>query len=63
MIAEAVVVAMVDDMDSKMNTLFHFLRNEVEAVSENEKWTHFHPGFERYFFLDFFRKKTKEIEK
>ena len=57
MLPEAIIVAMVDDMDSKMNTLFHFLKGEVENVPATEKWSHFHPGFERYFFLDYFRKK------
>lgn len=57
MIPEAIVVSMVDDMDSKMNTLFHFLKAEVQNVPPAEKWSHYHPGFERYFFLDFFRKQ------
>jgi 3'-5' exoribonuclease len=57
MIAEAVVVAMIDDLDSKMNTLYHFLKTEVQNVPESEAWTHYHPGFERYFYLDFFRKR------
>lgn len=60
MIPEAIVVAMVDDMDSKMNTMFHFLKGEVESVLATEKWSHYHPGFERYFFLDYFRKQIKE---
>lgn len=60
MLPEAVVVAMVDDMDSKMNTMFHFLKTESESVPADEKWTHFHSGFERYFFLDIFRKQIKE---
>lgn len=57
MIPEAMVVAMIDDLDSKMNTLFHFMKNEVQNVPKEEQWTHYHPGFERYFFLDFFRKR------
>jgi 3'-5' exoribonuclease len=56
-IAEALVVAMIDDLDSRMNTLFHFLKAEVEGVPSEEKWSHYHPGFERNFYLDFFRKK------
>lgn len=59
MIPEAVVVAMIDDLDSKMNTLFHFLKNEVESSQPSEKWSHYHPGFERYFFMDYFRKQVK----
>jgi 3'-5' exoribonuclease len=59
MLPEAVVVAMIDDLDSKMNTLFHFLRNEIENVPAEEKWSHYHPGFERYFFLEYFRRQIK----
>jgi 3'-5' exoribonuclease len=55
MLPEAIVVAMIDDLDSRMNTLFHFLKNEVQNVPATEKWSHYHPGFERYFYLDFFR--------
>lgn len=58
MLAEAIVVAMIDDLDSRMNTLYHFLKAESENVGADEKWTHYHPGFERYFYLDFFRKKS-----
>ncbi len=58
MLPEAVVVAMIDDLDSKMNTIFGFLKNEVQNVPADEKWSHYHPGFERYFFLDFFRRKN-----
>lgn len=57
MLAEAIVVSMIDDLDSRMNTLFHFLKNEVQNVPPGEKWSHYHPGFERYFYLDFFRNK------
>lgn len=57
MMAEAIVVSMIDDLDSKMNTLFHFLKTEVQNVPATEKWSHYHPGFERYFFLDYFRKQ------
>jgi 3'-5' exoribonuclease len=61
MLPEAIVVAMVDDMDSKMNTMFHFLKTEVENVSADEKWSHYHSGFERYFYLDYFRKQIKDL--
>lgn len=57
MLPEAIVVSVVDDLDSKMNTLFHFLKGEAQEVPANEKWSHYHPGFERYFYLDFFRNR------
>lgn len=60
MLPEAMVVAMIDDLDSKMNTLFHFLKNEVQNVPPEEKWSHYHAGFERYFFLDFFRRRMSK---
>lgn len=59
MLPEAIVVAMIDDLDSKMNTLFHFLKNETQNVPAEEKWSHYHPGFERYFYLDLFRNKNR----
>jgi len=60
MMPEAIVVNMIDDLDSKMNTLFHFLKNEVQNVPPDEKWSHYHSGFERYFFLDFFRRRISK---
>ena len=57
MFPEAMVVAMIDDLDSKMNTVFNFCKTEVQSLPPGESWTHFHPGFERYFYLDFFRRR------
>ncbi|MGE4132732.1 MAG: 3'-5' exoribonuclease YhaM family protein [Bdellovibrionales bacterium] len=62
MLAEAMVVAMIDDLDSKLNTLFTFLKAETDSVPPEEKWTHFHSGFERYFYLDFFRKRMATLK-
>ena len=57
MFPEAMVVAMIDDLDSKLNTVFGFLRTEVQSAPPTESWTHYNPAFERYFYLDFFRKR------
>lgn len=46
---EAFLVAFIDDLDSKMSTLFHFIENERAS---GEKWSRFHDGFERYFMLE-----------
>lgn len=59
MFPEALVVAMIDDLDSKMNTLFHFLKGEVESVPATQNWSHFHQGFDRTFYLEFLRQKLK----
>lgn len=56
MLAEAVVVAMIDDLDSKLNTISQFLTSEINQLPATENWSRFHPGFERYFYLGFFRK-------
>jgi len=56
MIPEAIVAAMIDDLDSKLNTVHHFLKAEAESVPASEQWSHYHPGFERHFFLEFFRR-------
>lgn len=51
---EAMIVAMIDDLDSKLNTIFKFMESELEG---GESWSRFHQGFERYFYMDIFRQK------
>lgn len=53
---EAMVVAMIDDLDSRMNTIFHFMKSEL---SGGENWTRFNTQFERYFYLPFLRDKLE----
>ena len=51
---EAMVVAMIDDLDSKLNTVVGFMRQELNS---GENWTRLNPQFERYFYLNFLRDK------
>ncbi|NQZ02313.1 MAG: HD domain-containing protein [Bdellovibrionales bacterium] len=53
---EAVVVNMIDDLDSKLNTIFGYMQAELEG---GESWTRYHQGFDRYFYLDIFKKQLK----
>jgi len=46
---EAMLVAMVDDLDSKMNTLQTFIESERNV---GDKWSRYHELFDRYFMLD-----------
>ncbi len=50
---EAVVVAMIDDLDSRMNTILQFMKEELTT---GQSWTRYHPQFDRYFYLEHFRK-------
>ncbi|MGE0764470.1 MAG: 3'-5' exoribonuclease YhaM family protein [Bdellovibrionales bacterium] len=54
---EAIVVAMIDDLDSKLNTVVGFMRQELGT---GENWSRFHPQFDRYFYLDFLRGKERD---
>jgi 3'-5' exoribonuclease len=49
MFLEAFLVAAVDDLDSKMNTITMFTKGERE--SGGDKWSRFNQLFERYFLL------------
>jgi 3'-5' exoribonuclease len=52
MFLEAFLVAAIDDLDSKINTIDTFVRNEREATSgSTERWSKFNQLFERYFLL------------
>ncbi len=54
MFPEALVVAMIDDLDSKMDTMMSFVQQERLS---GESWSRYHEGFERYFYLDDLNKK------
>lgn len=56
MCAEAMVVAMIDDFDSKMDTMLNFILSERQT---GESWSRYHEGFERYFYLDDLQAKWK----
>jgi 3'-5' exoribonuclease len=48
MFLEAFLVAAIDDLDSKVNTIGMFIQSERAS---GETWSKFHPLFERYFLL------------
>lgn len=48
MFLEAFVVAMIDDFDSKVNSLWHFVDNERRGGAE---WSRLHPQMGRYLLL------------
>jgi 3'-5' exoribonuclease len=54
---EAYVVALIDDLDSKLNTMVKFMESELEG---SEKWTRYNQGFDRYFYLEILKKKTRD---
>jgi 3'-5' exoribonuclease len=49
MFLEAFLVAAIDDLDSKMNTISMFIKGERESGAD--KWSRFNQLFERYFLL------------
>lgn len=51
---EAMVVAMIDELDSKLNTVVEFMRQELGT---GERWSRLNPKFDRYFLLDFLRER------
>lgn len=46
---EAYVVASIDELDSKMDTMFQFIKNERET---GESWSRYNEHFDRYFYLE-----------
>lgn len=48
MFLEAFIVAAIDDLDSKINTIAKFVESERES---GDTWSKFNPMFERYFLL------------
>ncbi|MEK6773326.1 MAG: OB-fold nucleic acid binding domain-containing protein [Bdellovibrionota bacterium] len=52
---EAYLVAMVDDLDSKMSTIHQFVTNERQ--NSTDRWSRLNEMFERYFLLDDLKEK------
>jgi 3'-5' exoribonuclease len=51
-ILEAVVVGYIDDLDSKVNSIFGMMKSDFEAAGENpDRWSKFSPLYERHFFI------------
>ncbi len=46
---EAILVAMVDDLDSKVDTIQNFIESERQT---GESWSRYNEHFDRYFYLD-----------
>lgn len=55
---EAMVVAMIDELDSKINTMVGVLHAELD---QGERWTRFNQQFDRYLYLDIFRNQLEKI--
>lgn len=52
MFLEAFLVAAIDDLDSKINTIDRFIKSERESTAgTGEKWSKFNQLFERYFMI------------
>lgn len=53
---EAMLVAMIDELDSKVDTVHSFISNERQS---GEKWSRYNSMFDRYFLLDDLNEKYK----
>jgi len=56
MFPEAMIVAMIDDFDSKVDTMMGFINIERQT---GEQWSRYHEGFDRYFWLEDLQRKWK----
>lgn len=54
---EAMVVALVDELDSKIDTMKRVLESEVSTQAD---WSSYSPQFDRYIYLDLFRRLQEE---
>ena len=56
---EALVVAMIDELDSRINSVFDFMKSEIEV---GENWSRYNSMYDRYFYLDILKEQLdKEL--
>ena len=54
---EALVVAMVDELDSRVDSVKSLMEGELSGQSD---WTSYNPQYDRYFYLKFLREKLNK---
>ena len=57
---EALVVAMVDELDSRIDSLHSFLDSELKQDPE-ARWTHYNGQFDRYFYLEPYKEQLQRL--
>lgn len=58
---EAVVVGMIDELDSRINSLATYMTSQMSDSNSEQKWSSYNSMYDRYFYLDIL-KKTKPKE-
>ncbi len=54
---EAIVVSMIDELDSRINSVENFMKSEIDS---HQSWSSFNNQYDRYFYLDILRSKLSE---
>lgn len=57
-IMEAFVVASIDELDSKLDTIFNFIKIERET---GDQWSRYNEQFDRYFYLESLKGRWKDV--
>ncbi len=59
---EAMVVGMIDEMDSRINSLATYMKAQLGRAESEPKWSSYNSMYDRYFYLDILRHKSAAEE-
>ena len=57
---EAVVVGMIDELDSRINSMMTYMNSQMSEA--DQKWSSYNTMYDRYFYLDILKRSNKKTE-
>ena len=60
---EAMVVGMIDELDSRINSMMTYMNAQMSESNPEQKWSSYNSMYDRYFYLDILKQQNSKIEK
>lgn len=60
---EAMVVGMIDELDSRINSMMTYMNSQMSESNPEQKWSSYNSMYDRYFYLDILKQQKAKIDK
>jgi 3'-5' exoribonuclease len=60
---EAMVVGMIDELDSRINSMATYMTSQMSESNPDQKWSSYNTMYDRYFYLDILKQQKAKSEK
>jgi len=60
---EAMVVGMIDELDSRINSMMTYMNSQMSESNPDQKWSSYNSMYDRYFYLDILKQQKAKLDK